>query len=74
MNLKPLCLLALTTLSAIAWAGDNPEFKAVDTDADGFISFDEARKVEGLVDVFPEVDVDRDGKLSEAEYGESSQS
>lgn len=45
-----------------------PRFEALDTDADGRISMEEASAHEGLVTVFTEADLDKDGQLTQAEY------
>ncbi|MEH6472591.1 MAG: hypothetical protein V7752_15205 [Halopseudomonas sp.] len=72
MNIKTLCAIALTAASVTAYAGDKPDFKAVDSDADGYISIDEAKNIQGLAEAFAVLDSDKDGKLSEAEYNEVS--
>lgn len=72
MNIKTLCAIALASVSMTTFAGEKPDFKAVDTDADGYISIEEAKVVPGLAEVFMKSDSDQDGKLSEAEYSEIS--
>ena len=42
-------------------------FSAVDTNGDGFISREEAAKAQGFVGRFEELDLDKDGKLSQTE-------
>jgi hypothetical protein len=42
-------------------------FSAVDTNGDGFISREEAARAQGFVGRFEDLDLDRDGKLSQAE-------
>ncbi|WP_417227085.1 hypothetical protein [Amphritea sp.] len=72
MNIKTLCAIALTAVSATAFAVEMPEFKAVDSNADGVISQEEAKGVEGLEAVFMAADVNKDGQLDELEYTEAS--
>ena len=74
MNIKTLCAIALTTVSASAFAGEMPDFQTVDINADGAISLEEAKNVEGLEAAFVTADIDKDGQLNEAEYEEASQS
>ncbi len=71
MNIKTLCAIALIAASMASFASEKPDFKAVDADADGYISMDEAKVVQGLAGIFMKSDVDNDGKLNEAEYTES---
>jgi hypothetical protein len=42
-------------------------FSAVDTNGDGFISREEAAKAQGFVGRFEDLDLDKDGKLSQTE-------
>ncbi|RDE24409.1 EF-hand domain-containing protein [Motiliproteus coralliicola] len=72
MKIKTLCAIAFATTSLAAYAAEKPEFTTVDADADGFISAEEAATVPGLSEVFVQSDMDKDGKLSEAEYSEIS--
>ncbi|MEH6579173.1 MAG: EF-hand domain-containing protein [Amphritea sp.] len=74
MNIKTLSVIALTAVSTTAFAGEQPEFKAVDMDSDGYVSMEEAKSVPGLAEIFSIADVDNDGKLDEAEYSEVTQS
>ncbi|MDO6565049.1 hypothetical protein Q4488_16835 [Amphritea sp. 1_MG-2023] len=68
MNIKTLCAVALTAVSATAFAVEMPEFKLVDIDADGFISLEEANTVAALETTFLAADLNKDGLLDEAEY------
>lgn len=69
-------LIGLLIISGAAFAqgimGDAkqamPDYAKLDLDADGFITFVEARQVPGLPEKFAEVDVDGDNKLNAAEY------
>ncbi|MBU2967108.1 hypothetical protein Q4508_12335 [Amphritea sp. 2_MG-2023] len=72
MNIKTLCAIALTSVSAAAFAVDMPEFNAADLDADGFVSQEEAKNIEGLTEIFEASDVNKDGQLDELEYTEAS--
>lgn len=75
MNLKTLSAIALTAISAAAFATETPapEFKTVDLNADGFISQEEAKTIEGLEATFIIADINKDGQLDEAEYIEITQ-
>jgi hypothetical protein len=53
--------------AASAAAGATGGFSAMDRNADGYVSRDEAREVRWS-DRFGELDRDNDGRLSEAEY------
>ncbi|WP_144394973.1 hypothetical protein [Pleionea sediminis] len=44
------------------------DFKAIDKDADGFISMDESKAVPHLTDVFKKLDTNLDEKLNRDEY------
>jgi hyperosmotically inducible periplasmic protein len=46
----------------------NPEFKKLDTNRDGYIGREEARKIRGFDKAFSEADDNRDGKLDAAEF------
>ncbi len=70
MNIKTLCAVALTTISASAFAVDMPDFTSIDINADGAISLEEAKSVEGLEQAFMMADLNKDGQLDEAEYEE----
>ncbi|RTE64481.1 calmodulin [Amphritea opalescens] len=70
MNIKTLCAIALTSVSAAAFAVDKPEFNLVDLNADGFVSQEEAQNAEGLAEVFEAADMNKDGQLDTAEYTE----
>lgn len=73
MNFKTLCVLALATASTLTYAAEESDFNAVDIDADGFISMEEAQNVLGLTEIFAVADIDKDGKLSESEFSEVTQ-
>lgn len=72
MNIKTLCAIALTAVSATAFAVELPEFKVVDSNADGVISQEEAKGAEELEAIFMAADVNKDGQLDELEYTEAS--
>ncbi|UTW05739.1 hypothetical protein KDX31_20855 (plasmid) [Amphritea atlantica] len=72
MNIKTLCAITLTAVSATTFAAEKTDFQAIDVNADGFISLEEAKSIEGLEQVFLVADINKDGQLDEAEYGEIS--
>ncbi len=72
MNIKTLCAIALTATSATVFAADIPDFQIIDINADGVISLEEAKSVEGLAEAFMTADLNNDGQLDEAEYDEVS--
>ncbi len=72
MNIKTLCAITLTAISATTFAADIPAFQAVDVNADGFISLEEAKSIEGLEQAFMMADINKDGQLDETEYSEIS--
>ncbi|RTE64479.1 hypothetical protein EH243_17215 [Amphritea opalescens] len=72
MNIKTLCAIALTSVSAAAFAVDLPEFNLADANGDGFVSQEEAKNIEGLTEMFEAADVNKDGQLDELEYTEAS--
>lgn len=49
-------------------AGVEGGFEEVDLNDDGYISLEEAERMEGLVDAFKELDQNQDGMLSPAEF------
>ncbi len=71
MKIKALLVFAMTSVAAVAYAGEKPDFAAVDADQDGTVSMDEAKAVKGLTEVFLDADANKDGKLDEAEYSEA---
>ena len=81
MNRKGLKQHAMTAALAIALAGaagaaraaeggrlTDPEFKRLDSNRDGYLSREEARKVRDFDKAFSEADDNRDGKLDAAEF------
>jgi Ca2+-binding EF-hand superfamily protein len=64
--------VALTAVAALvfglAQAADAPTFEALDKDADGQISLDEASTHDQLFTAFKDLDRDKDGKLTKAEF------
>lgn len=74
MNIKTLCVIALTTVSASAFAVEIPDFTSVDINADGAISLEEAKSIEGLEQAFMLADINKDGQLDKAEYEELTNS
>lgn len=73
-------LLAATTLIAVAPAAratdvgatETTSFAALDVNQDGFIDKKEASILPSLMKVFDALDVDKDGRLSPAEYAKAS--
>jgi Ca2+-binding EF-hand superfamily protein len=64
-----LTVLTLTMASGIAWAGsDKISFQELDTNGDGVISRDEAKKAPAVKAKFDQVDANRDGQLDMAEF------
>ena len=53
---------------AAAQRRPNPHFARLDTDKDGFLSYQEARKERRVAEQFALFDENRDGKLSENEF------
>jgi hypothetical protein len=54
--------------TAIADAEKIPQFSAIDSDGDGYISSHEAESVPELSQIFASVDRDRDGQLNTSEW------
>ena len=46
----------------------SPDFNRIDTNADGYVSRDEAKQLRGFDQAFTEADDNRDGKLDAAEF------
>jgi len=70
-----LTLTAIFSSFAAAAINNTPKlsvsettFKTIDRNADGFISLTEAENIEALLATFPDLDLNRDGNLTEAEY------
>lgn len=71
-----VALAGLLVLSGAAFAqgmlGDagsaTPDLAKVDTDADGFVTLDEAKQVKGLPETFGQADKNADGKLDASEF------
>jgi len=45
-----------------------PEWSESDTNRDGYLTKEELIPFPGVLKVFEEIDIDRDGRISEAEY------
>ena len=75
---SPIAALLLAALTATAAAHaaapdvvgepNNPEFKRLDANRDGYLSRDEAKKIRSFDKAFSEADDNRDGKLDAAEF------
>jgi Ca2+-binding EF-hand superfamily protein len=64
-----LTALALMTASGLAWAaGGGLSFQELDTNRDGQITLDEAKKAPELKANFTQADTNKDGKLDAAEF------
>ncbi|MBI2780029.1 MAG: hypothetical protein HYX62_09670 [Gammaproteobacteria bacterium] len=71
-----VALAGLLVLSGAAFAqgmlGDagsaTPDLAKVDTDADGFVTLNEAKQVKGLPEAFGQADKNADGKLDASEF------
>jgi len=64
-----LTALTLITVSGLAWAGaDKATFQDLDTNRDGQISLDEAKKAPEVSKGFVRADTNKDGKLDAAEF------
>ena len=61
-------LLAGTSTGFAATTAENAEFQKLDTNRDGYISREEARKVEGFDKALIEADGDRDDRLNPDEF------
>ena len=64
-----LTALALMTVSGLAWAGSGAaSFQDLDSNRDGQITLDEAKKSPDLKANFTQADANKDGKLDAAEF------
>lgn len=64
-----LTALALMAVSGLAWAGSGKaSFEDLDTNHDGQISIDEAKKAPEVSKGFVRADTNQDGKLDAAEF------
>lgn len=63
-----ITLAAAMALTAGTAAASLPDFDALDKDRDGMISLNEASVSEAVTSMFAKADIDKDGKLSPAEY------
>ncbi len=64
-----LTALALMAVSGLAWAGSGKvSFQDLDTNRDGQISLDEAKKSPEIAKKFVRADANQDGKLDAAEF------
>jgi Ca2+-binding EF-hand superfamily protein len=69
MKKYTLTTLALMTVSGLAWAtGGAASFQELDSNRDGQITLDEAKKSPGLKSNFTQADANKDGKLDAAEF------
>jgi hypothetical protein len=58
-------------VAGIAIAADAPEFMTIDKDRNGYVSRDEARSAPEILELFAQVDANKDGQLSNTEYSEA---
>jgi len=64
-----LTALALMTASGLAWAGSGAaSFQDLDSNREGQITLDEAKKSPDLKAKFTQADANKDGKLDAAEF------
>jgi Ca2+-binding EF-hand superfamily protein len=64
-------ITAALLAAGIAIAADAPEFTMIDKDKNGYVSREEARSAPDILELFAQVDANRDGQLSTAEYSEA---
>jgi EF hand len=72
-EMKTLISATVATLlvAGTALAADAPEFAALDTNHDGYVSKEEASTSPAIMELFTNVDANKDGKLSSSEYAEA---
>lgn len=64
-----LAALALMMVSGLAWAGSGAaSFQDLDSNRDGQITLDEAKKSPDVKNRFTQADANKDGKLDAAEF------
>jgi len=70
MKKQLVTALTLIAVSGVAWAGGsgNVSFQKLDTNRDGQISLDEAKKSPEVSKMFGQADANRDGKLDSSEF------
>lgn len=69
MKKYTLTALALMAVSGFAWAGSGKvSFQDLDTNRDGQITLDEAKKAPDVKNRFTQADANKDGKLDAAEF------
>lgn len=69
MKKYTLTALTLLTVSGLAWAGSGAvSFKDLDTNHDGQITPDEAKKAPAVKSGFTKADINQDGALDAAEF------
>lgn len=69
MKKYTLTALALMMVSGLAWAGSGKvSFQDLDTNRDGQITLDEAKKSPEVKNRFTQADANQDGKLDAAEF------
>jgi len=69
MKKYTLTALALMAVSGFAWAGSGKvSFQDLDTNRDGQISLEEAKKAPEISKKFVQADTNQDGKLDAAEF------
>jgi len=58
-------------VSGAAVAAEAPEFTAIDADKNGYVSRQEASRSPDVMEIFAQVDANRDNQLSATEYAEA---